>query len=174
MPIDARGPHKSVETAEARRAPDDADSQSPGGNPGSSTSSASVGQMFDHVIIDVVDLDACRAFYDRALAPLGISVVMELDGRAAFGPESGRLQFWLVARALRARPAYTSPGRPPTVSQSMSSTSRRLRRAGATTAHRVSDPSTTRASTAPSSSTPMATTSRPSTTAPASETRIRP
>ncbi|HYY75445.1 MAG TPA: VOC family protein [Gaiellaceae bacterium] len=54
--------------------------------------------MFDHVIIDVADLEASRAFYERALAPLGISIVMELDGRTAFGPESGRPQFWLVAR----------------------------------------------------------------------------
>jgi catechol 2,3-dioxygenase-like lactoylglutathione lyase family enzyme len=54
--------------------------------------------MFDHVIIDVLDLEASRAFYERALAPLGISVVMELDGRTAFGPERGRPQFWLVAR----------------------------------------------------------------------------
>jgi catechol 2,3-dioxygenase-like lactoylglutathione lyase family enzyme len=57
--------------------------------------------MFDHVIVDVVDLEASRAFYERALAPLGISVVMELDGRIAFGPESGRPQFWLVARGTQ-------------------------------------------------------------------------
>lgn len=57
--------------------------------------------MFDHVIVDVVDLEASRAFYERALAPLGISVVTELDGRIAFGPESGRPQFWLVARGTR-------------------------------------------------------------------------
>ncbi|MGH3031580.1 MAG: VOC family protein [Gaiellaceae bacterium] len=54
--------------------------------------------MFDHVIIDVVDLEASRAFYEPALAPLGISVVMEFDARTAFGPQSGRPQFWLVAR----------------------------------------------------------------------------
>jgi catechol 2,3-dioxygenase-like lactoylglutathione lyase family enzyme len=54
--------------------------------------------MFDHVIIDVVNLEASRAFYERALAPLGISLVMEFDERTAFGPESGRPQFWLVAR----------------------------------------------------------------------------
>jgi catechol 2,3-dioxygenase-like lactoylglutathione lyase family enzyme len=57
--------------------------------------------MFDHVIVDVVDLKTSRAFYERALAPLGISIVMELDGRTAFGPESGRPQFWLVARGAR-------------------------------------------------------------------------
>jgi catechol 2,3-dioxygenase-like lactoylglutathione lyase family enzyme len=45
--------------------------------------------MFDHVIIDVRDLEVSRAFYERAFAPLGISVVMELDERTAFGGESG-------------------------------------------------------------------------------------
>ncbi|MGH3007432.1 MAG: VOC family protein [Gaiellaceae bacterium] len=54
--------------------------------------------MFDHVIIDVRDLEVSRAFYERAFAPLGISVVMELDERTAFGGESGQPQFWLVAR----------------------------------------------------------------------------
>ena len=50
------------------------------------------------MIVDAVDLEASRAFYERALEPLGISIVMELEGRTAFGPESGRPQFWLVAR----------------------------------------------------------------------------
>jgi len=58
--------------------------------------------MFDHVIIDVSDLEASRAFYERALAPLGISVVMEFEGRTAFGPASGRPQFWLVSRGTPA------------------------------------------------------------------------
>jgi hypothetical protein len=29
--------------------------------------------MFDHVILDVADLEDSRGFYARALAPLGIS-----------------------------------------------------------------------------------------------------
>jgi catechol 2,3-dioxygenase-like lactoylglutathione lyase family enzyme len=49
--------------------------------------------VFDHVIIEVADLDDSRGFYERTLAPLGISVVMELVDRRAFGDESGRLQF---------------------------------------------------------------------------------
>lgn len=58
--------------------------------------------MLDHVILDVADLDASRAFYERALAPLGIAVVMEFDDRAGFGPESGRPHFWVVGRGAPA------------------------------------------------------------------------
>ncbi len=54
--------------------------------------------MFDHVIVDVTDLAASRGLYERALAPLGISVVMEFPDRCAYGAESGKPQFWLAAR----------------------------------------------------------------------------
>jgi catechol 2,3-dioxygenase-like lactoylglutathione lyase family enzyme len=54
--------------------------------------------MFDHVIVDVTDLADSRGFFERALAPLGISVVMEFPDRCAFGVESGKPQFWLAAR----------------------------------------------------------------------------
>jgi len=54
--------------------------------------------VFDHVIIDVANLDDSRGFYERALAPLGDSVVMEFDDRCAFGGEDGRPQFWVAAR----------------------------------------------------------------------------
>lgn len=55
--------------------------------------------MFDHVIVDVADLEDSREFYERALAPLGISVVMVFDDRYAFGGRSGKPQFWIAARA---------------------------------------------------------------------------
>jgi catechol 2,3-dioxygenase-like lactoylglutathione lyase family enzyme len=54
--------------------------------------------VFDHVIIDVADLEDSRGFYERALAPLGITVVMEFDDRCAFGGQGGRPQFWIAAR----------------------------------------------------------------------------
>jgi catechol 2,3-dioxygenase-like lactoylglutathione lyase family enzyme len=53
--------------------------------------------MFDHVIINVGDLAASRAFYERALGPLGAAVVMEFGDRCAFGFDQ-RPQFWLAAR----------------------------------------------------------------------------
>lgn len=41
--------------------------------------------MLDHIIISVSDLDASREFYERTLAPLGYSVVMESAQGCGFG-----------------------------------------------------------------------------------------
>jgi catechol 2,3-dioxygenase-like lactoylglutathione lyase family enzyme len=57
-----------------------------------------VRDVFDHVIVDVADLELARGFYERALAPLSISLVMRFDDRYAFGGPSGKPQFWVVAR----------------------------------------------------------------------------
>ena len=53
--------------------------------------------LFDHVIIDVADIGSARSFYERALAPLGYELVMESDGRYAFGRD-GRPDFWIADR----------------------------------------------------------------------------
>lgn len=53
--------------------------------------------MFDHVLVDVSDLDASKSFYVAALAALGISLQEELgDSMAGFGPTAAG--FWLAAR----------------------------------------------------------------------------
>lgn len=52
----------------------------------------------DHVGFSVKDFAASRAFYKAALAPLGMSVVMEGPGWAGFG-EPGKPEFWLGASA---------------------------------------------------------------------------
>lgn len=58
--------------------------------------------MLDHVGIEVGDFDRSRAFYEMALAPLGLEVVMEpMPQMAGFG-ESGKPWFWVMARG---RPA---------------------------------------------------------------------
>ena len=50
--------------------------------------------ILDHVTLRVRDLARSRAFYVAALAPLGISVLMENQGSVGFG--TGRdPQFWL-------------------------------------------------------------------------------
>jgi catechol 2,3-dioxygenase-like lactoylglutathione lyase family enzyme len=59
--------------------------------------------MLDHVFITVSDLDRSIAFYEQALAPLGIIHAVDYDGRD--GPEGhpdlkgfgrdGRVFFWL-------------------------------------------------------------------------------
>ena len=54
--------------------------------------------VIDHVIVGVRDLRASRAFYERALAPLGIGVVLEHPtSGVAFGRD-WKPSFWLAAR----------------------------------------------------------------------------
>jgi catechol 2,3-dioxygenase-like lactoylglutathione lyase family enzyme len=55
--------------------------------------------MFDHVGLNVSDYAASRAFYERALEPLGYSVVMSFDEWKAcgFGAE-GQPTFWISER----------------------------------------------------------------------------
>ena len=55
--------------------------------------------MFDHVGLNVRDYAASRAFYERALAPLGYGIVMAFDEHkaAGFGAD-GKPQLWIVER----------------------------------------------------------------------------
>jgi catechol 2,3-dioxygenase-like lactoylglutathione lyase family enzyme len=55
--------------------------------------------MFDHIGLNVRDYAASRAFYERALAPLGYSVVLAFDEWKAcgFGTE-GQPTFWISER----------------------------------------------------------------------------
>ena len=55
--------------------------------------------MFDHVGLNVRDYAASRAFYERALAPLGYGVVTAFDEWKAAGLGAGdRPQLWIVER----------------------------------------------------------------------------
>jgi catechol 2,3-dioxygenase-like lactoylglutathione lyase family enzyme len=55
--------------------------------------------MFDHVGLNVRDYAASRAFYERALAPLGYRVVMEFDDWKAAGLGEGEAPtFWISER----------------------------------------------------------------------------
>jgi catechol 2,3-dioxygenase-like lactoylglutathione lyase family enzyme len=63
--------------------------------------------MLDHVGIEVSDLDRSRAFYERALEPLGIRLLMEFEGAVGFGKETEhgpKPFFWIGARG---RPAVS-------------------------------------------------------------------
>lgn len=51
--------------------------------------------MIDHAGFGVRDYAASKAFYERALAPLGITLIMEPMGRAAGFGEPGKPIFWL-------------------------------------------------------------------------------
>lgn len=57
--------------------------------------------MIDHIGFDCSDYRGSRAFYERALAPLGLSVVMEITKRQSGGYEGcgfgqdGKPAFWI-------------------------------------------------------------------------------
>ena len=57
--------------------------------------------MLDHIGLSVADMDRSKAFYEAALRPLGLGVVMEVtaaqtggDSHAGFGAE-GKPFFWI-------------------------------------------------------------------------------
>lgn len=54
--------------------------------------------MLDHVLLDVADFGRSRAFYEMALAPLGVEVVSEPAPQMAGLGEDGKPYFWLMAR----------------------------------------------------------------------------
>jgi catechol 2,3-dioxygenase-like lactoylglutathione lyase family enzyme len=53
--------------------------------------------VIDHVVLGVSDLATSRAFYEQALAPLGVRVVLDLPGYIGFG--DGRPWFFIATRA---------------------------------------------------------------------------
>jgi catechol 2,3-dioxygenase-like lactoylglutathione lyase family enzyme len=53
--------------------------------------------MIDHTGIGVSDYQSSKAFYTAALAPLGITLIMEPMGAAAGFGADGRPFFWLEA-----------------------------------------------------------------------------
>lgn len=70
--------------------------------------------MLDHVFISVSDIDRSIAFYEQALAPLGITHALDYDSRQ--GPAGhpdlkgygahGRVFFWLRAGTVDGRAAH--------------------------------------------------------------------
>lgn len=49
--------------------------------------------LIDHVSVGVADIDRARAFYDQALAPLGIKRVMDFGQWAGYGVT--KPEFWI-------------------------------------------------------------------------------
>ena len=63
--------------------------------------------MIDHVGIEVSDFERSKTFYEKALAPLGIRLLMEFEGSAGFGKDTEhgpKPFFWIGARD---RPSVT-------------------------------------------------------------------
>jgi catechol 2,3-dioxygenase-like lactoylglutathione lyase family enzyme len=44
--------------------------------------------MFDHIMLRTQQFDVMSAFYEKALAPLGIKKLMAFDGAAGFGRDA--------------------------------------------------------------------------------------
>jgi catechol 2,3-dioxygenase-like lactoylglutathione lyase family enzyme len=53
--------------------------------------------MIDHTAVNVTDLAAAKDFYTKALAPLGYSLVFEVEGFLGFG-DAGAPNFGVVQR----------------------------------------------------------------------------
>jgi catechol 2,3-dioxygenase-like lactoylglutathione lyase family enzyme len=68
--------------------------------------------VIDHINIGVADIAASRAFYERALAPLGYELLMEMPYGLGFGRE-GKPDFWISDRPTSAplHVAFASPDR---------------------------------------------------------------
>jgi catechol 2,3-dioxygenase-like lactoylglutathione lyase family enzyme len=49
--------------------------------------------IIDHIGLAVSDYEKSKQFFSRALAPLGIQLVMEIQGWAGFG-KAGKPEFW--------------------------------------------------------------------------------
>jgi len=64
--------------------------------------------MLDHIGIEVGDLARSKAFYEKALGPLGIKLLMEFEGASGLGKETEhgpKPFFWLHTRG---RPVVSS------------------------------------------------------------------
>jgi catechol 2,3-dioxygenase-like lactoylglutathione lyase family enzyme len=61
--------------------------------------------ILDHIGFGVNDLEKSKGFYAKALAPLGITVVMEAEGWIGMGRD-GRPQFWFGGGGQDAGPVH--------------------------------------------------------------------
>ncbi len=64
--------------------------------------------MLDHVGFGVSDYQRSKAFYEAALAPLGITLVLEPMGAAAGFGEGRKPYFWIEAQRPAARPVHVA------------------------------------------------------------------
>jgi len=69
--------------------------------------------MIDHVTLNVRDLEACKAFYEQALRPIGYELMMDFVDGCGYGAE-GMPDFFLAQRGDPTAPvhvAFRSPNR---------------------------------------------------------------
>jgi catechol 2,3-dioxygenase-like lactoylglutathione lyase family enzyme len=64
--------------------------------------------VIDHVGLNVRDVAAARAFYERALAPLGYTVGMEYGQHIGFRSPQGKPDFWVAQRGEQTTGAHVA------------------------------------------------------------------
>jgi catechol 2,3-dioxygenase-like lactoylglutathione lyase family enzyme len=64
-----------------------------------------VTMVIDHIALSISDYEEGRMFFTKALAPLGITLVMETEGWAGFGKE-GKPEFWFGGQAGKQTPMH--------------------------------------------------------------------
>jgi catechol 2,3-dioxygenase-like lactoylglutathione lyase family enzyme len=61
--------------------------------------------IIDHIGLAIGDYERSKQFYSRALAPLGIELVLEVEGRAGFGKQ-GKPEFWFGVHSEYQKPMH--------------------------------------------------------------------
>ena len=61
--------------------------------------------FIDHIGLAVADYERSKAFYQRCLAPLGMSLIVEIDGWAGFG-RGDKADFWFGPDQVVAVPMH--------------------------------------------------------------------
>ena len=67
--------------------------------------------MIDHVGLGVSDLEQSKAFYQRALRPLGYQLLLERDGSVGFG-RNGKPDFFIHANRRLSGPTHVAIASP--------------------------------------------------------------
>jgi catechol 2,3-dioxygenase-like lactoylglutathione lyase family enzyme len=63
--------------------------------------------VIDHVTLNVADIEATKAFYAAALAPLGYELAMDFVGGAGFAAD-GKADFFLAERGEPSTPVHVA------------------------------------------------------------------
>ena len=61
--------------------------------------------IIDHIGMAVSDYERSKAFYSKALAPLGIELITEVQGWAGFG-KYGKPEFWFGVHEVAQNPMH--------------------------------------------------------------------
>ena len=65
--------------------------------------------FIDHIGFAVADYERSKAFYRRCLAPLGLGLIVEIDGWAGFG-RADKAELWFGEDAMPQHPMHIDDG----------------------------------------------------------------